>query len=139
MFFFALRSFKMYSLSNFQVCNPVLLTIVITFNIMATCIHLIHGSLHPLITFTHFSQQPWKQPIYSTSTSFLLKVVIQSLSRIRLFVTPWTAAPQASLFFTISQSLLKLMSIESVMPSNHLILCRPLLLLPSVSPSIRVF
>ena len=53
--------------------------------------------------------------------------------------TPWTAAHQASLSFAISQSLLKLMSIESVMPSNHVILCRPLLLLPSVFPSIRVF
>ena len=52
---------------------------------------------------------------------------------------PWTAAPQASLSFTISRSLLKLMSIESMMPSNHLILCRPLLLLPSIFPSIRVF
>ena len=54
-------------------------------------------------------------------------------------VTSWTAASQASLFFTISQSLLKLMSIESVIPSNHLVLCCPLLLLPSVFPSIRVF
>ena len=66
-------------------------------------------------------------------------VVVQLLSGVRLFVTPWTAARQASLSFTISQSLLKLMSIESVMPSNHLILCRPLLLLPSIFPSIRVF
>ena len=55
---------------------------------------------------------------------------VQSLSHIRLFVTPWTAALQASLSFIISQSLLKLMSIESVMPSNHLVLCRPLLLFP---------
>ena len=55
------------------------------------------------------------------------------------FLTPWTAAHHASLSFTISQSLLKLMSIESVMPFNHLILCRPLLLLPSIFPSIRVF
>ena len=62
-----------------------------------------------------------------------------SLSHVQLFVTPWTAAPQASVSFTMSQSLLKLMSIESVMPSNHLILCRPFLLLPSVFPSIRVF
>ena len=62
-----------------------------------------------------------------------------SLSHVQLFATPWTAAPQASVSFTISQSLLKLMSIESVMPSNHLILCCPLLLLPSVFPSIRVF
>ena len=64
---------------------------------------------------------------------------VQLLSRVRLFVTPWTAARQASLSFTISQSLLKLMSIKSVMPSNHLILYRPLLFLPSIFPSIRVF
>ena len=64
---------------------------------------------------------------------------IQSLSWVRLFGTPWTAARQASLSITISWSLLKLMSIESVMPSNHLILCCPLLLLPSIFPSMRVF
>ena len=64
---------------------------------------------------------------------------VQLLSRIRLFVTPWTAACQASLSITNSQSSLKLMSTESVMPSNHLILCRPHLLLPSVFPSIRIF
>ena len=64
---------------------------------------------------------------------------VQSLSRVRLFVTPWTAARQASLSITNCQSLLKLMSIESVMPSDRLILCRPLLLLPSIFPSIRVF
>ena len=64
---------------------------------------------------------------------------VQSLSHVRLFVTPWTAACQASLSITNSRSLLKLMSIESVMPSNHLILCHPLLLLPSIFPSIRVF
>ena len=63
----------------------------------------------------------------------------QSLSRVCLFVIPWTAACQASLSITNSQSLPKLMSIELVMPSNHLILCRPLLLPPSVFPSIRVF
>ena len=66
-------------------------------------------------------------------------VVVQSLNRVWLFATPWTAARQASLSFTISWSLLKLMSIESMMPSNHFILCRPLLLLPSIFPSIRVF
>ena len=65
-------------------------------------------------------------------------VVVQLLRHVWLFVTPWTAALQASLSFTISQSLLKLMSIESVMPSNHLVLCHPLLL-PSIFPSIRVF
>ena len=63
----------------------------------------------------------------------------QSLSHVQLFVTPWTAACQASLSITNSQSLPKLMSIKSVMPSNHLILCHPLLLLPSIFPSIRVF
>ena len=66
-------------------------------------------------------------------------VVVQSLSQLLLFVTPWTAACQDFLSFTISWSLLKLMFIESVMPSNHLILCHPLLHLPSVFPSIKVF
>ena len=65
--------------------------------------------------------------------------MVQSLSHIRLFVTPWTAARQASLSFTISWSLPKFMFIESVMPSNHLILCQPLLLLPSIFLSIRGF
>ena len=64
---------------------------------------------------------------------------VQSLSRVRLFVTSWTAVRQASLSFTISQSLLKLLSIELGIPSNHLVLCRPLLLLPSILPSIKVF
>ena len=64
---------------------------------------------------------------------------VQSLSLVQLFVTPWTEACQASLSITNSRSLLKLMSIESMMPSNHLILCRPLLLLPSILPSITVF
>ena len=68
-----------------------------------------------------------------------LTVVVQSLGGVWLFATPWTAARQASLFSTISRSLFKLMSIDSVMPSNHLILCCPLLLLPSIFPSIRVF
>ena len=67
------------------------------------------------------------------------QVVVQSLSSVQLFVTPWTAAYQACLSLTVSQSLLKLMSIESVMPFNHLILCLPLILLPSILPSIRVF
>ena len=64
---------------------------------------------------------------------------VQSLSHLQLFALPWTAAHQASLSITNSQSLLRLMSIESVTPSNHLIFCRPLLLLPSIFPSIRVF
>ena len=64
---------------------------------------------------------------------------VQLLSRVRLFATPWTEEHQVSLSVSNSQSLLKLVSMESVMPSNHLILCRPLLLLPSIFPSIRVF
>ena len=67
-----------------------------------------------------------------------LSVSVQSLCPVRLFATPWTAALQGSLSITNSRRLLRLMSTESVMPSNHLILCRPLLLLPSVFPSIRV-
>ena len=78
---------------------------------------------------------PYFQPLewYHLSQS------VQSLSRIRFFATPWTAKCQTSLSITNSQSLLKLMSIESVIPSNHLILYHPLLLLPSILPSIRVF
>ena len=78
--------------------------------------------------------------IWRTSLMHLDHIVfssVQSLSRVRLFVTPWTAAHQASLPITNSQRPPKLMSIESVMPSNHLILCRPLLLLPSIFSSIR--
>ena len=67
------------------------------------------------------------------------RLVAHSLSHVQLFATPWTTAPQFSLSFIISWNLLKLMSSKSVMPSNHLILCRPLLLLPSVFSSIRVF
>ena len=66
-------------------------------------------------------------------------IIVQSLIRVQLFATPWTAARQASLSFTVSWSLLKLVSIELVMPSNHLILIRPLLLPPSILPNIRVF
>ena len=73
------------------------------------------------------------------SPSAVIFSSVQSLSRVRLFATPWTAACQASLSITNSQSLLKLMSIQLVMPSNHLILCRPLLLLPSIFPGVRVF
>ena len=75
---------------------------------------------------------------HSVCLSLLLFVVVQLLSCVLLFATPWTTAHQTSLSYTISWSLLKLMSIESVMPSNHLMLGFPLLLLPSVFPSIRV-
>ena len=70
---------------------------------------------------------------------YVVVVIVQSLSRVRLFATPWNAAHQAALSFTISRSLLKLMSVESVMPSSYVTLCCPLLLLPSIFPSIRVF
>ena len=96
----------------------------------------------------------WSKPLSSTESdicpqeirekvSWRLKrrivVVVQSVNRVWLFATQWTAAHQASLSFTISQSLLKFMCIQSVMPSKHLILCCPLLLLPSIFPSITVF
>ena len=68
-----------------------------------------------------------------------LSVFVQSLSHVQLFATPWTAARQASVSFTISQSLPKLISTELVMLSNHLILCQPFVFLPSIFPSIRVF
>ena len=93
-------------------------------------IHSIYDSLHLPI--------PNSQSIPPSPLTLQFSSV-QSLRRVRLFVTPWTAARQASLSITNSQSLLKLMSIESVMPSNCLILCHPLLLPPSIFSSIRVF
>ena len=73
------------------------------------------------------------------SLGFMFNHSVQSLSHVRLFATPWVTARQVSLFITNSLSSPKLMSIESVMPSSHLILCHPLLLLPPIPPSIRVF
>ena len=92
----------------------------------------LNNSFHKLIAVLVFLGS-WDVPSVSTV------VVVQLLSHVQLFVTPWTTAPQASLSFEISWSLLKLMSIELVMPSNHLILCHPLLLLPSIFPSVRSF
>ena len=86
--------------------------------------------------FTIEDTQTSNKPIKILSTPFSS---VQLLSRIRLFASPWIAARQASLSITNSRSSPKLMSIESVMPSSHLILCRPLLLLPPIPPSIRVF
>ena len=80
-----------------------------------------------------------EEPHWRTLMGENVVVVVQFLTFVQLFVTPWTAACQASLSFTISQSLLKLMSGELVMSSNHLIFCHPLLLLPSIFPGIRVF
>ena len=93
---------------------------------------------------------PWIKPMslaspalmggfFTPSATYSVSVSVQLLSHVRLFVTPWTAAHQAYLSITNSWSLPKLMSLESVIPSNHLILCHPLLLLPSIFPSIRVF
>ena len=82
---------------------------------------------------------PRPPALQADSLPFELPSSVQSLSCVWLFATPWTAACQASLSIINSQSLLKLTSIESVMPSNHLILCHPLLLMPSIFPSIRVF
>ena len=84
---------------------------------------------------------PWTEESGEAPVHEISKVSesVQSLSHVRLFATPWTAAHQTSLSITNSRSLLKLMSIPSVMPSNHLILCCPLLLPPSIFPSIRVF
>ena len=77
--------------------------------------------------------------IFVTSTPSVQFGSVQSLSRVQLFATPWIAARQASLSITNSRSSLKLTSIESVMPSSHLILCHPVLLLPPIPPSIRIF
>ena len=83
---------------------------------------------------------PWTEELGGLQSTELQKFSsVHSLNCVRLFVTPWIAARQASLSTTNSRSLLRLMSIELVMPSSHLILCRPLLLLPPIPPSIRVF
>ena len=87
-----------------------------------------------------FEWQPWEtNTLYSFYQNRETLCFVHSLSHVRLFATPWTAVRQVSLSFTISWSLLRLMSIDLMMPSNYLILCRPLLLLPSVFLSIRVF
>ena len=92
-----------------------------------------------------YSLFSWAYSLYMFKGSLLVMIFkysissVQSLSRVRLLVTPWTAACQASMSITNSRSPPKPMSIKSVMPSNHLTLCRPLLLLPSIFPSIRVF
>ena len=86
----------------------------------------------------------WQATVHGVTKSYpwlstQTRISVQLLSRVRLFVAPWTVTRQASVSITNSQSLLTLMSTESVMPSNHLILCCPLLLLPSIFPSIRAF
>ena len=110
---------------------------------------LINFSIHSKVSYSlsSFSLHPsLSQPLTTTNLMFCLYELIYSeslfvaqlLSHVQLFATPWTAAFQASLSFTISQSLPKLMPIESVKPSNHLVLCSPLFL-PSIFPSIKIF
>ena len=102
----------------------------------------------PMFTTALFTiARTWKQPRCPSTDEWIQGLLyihtifssVQSLSHVRLFATPWTAAHQASLSITNSRSLPKLMSIELVMPSSYLILCRPLHLLPSIPPSIKVF
>ena len=101
---------------------------------------MVHGSDRVLVNHLFLILKPVSHFMVDWNWIFdLYVVVVQSLSHVQLFATPWTAAYQASLSFTISQSLLKLMSIESVMLSNHLIFCCPLLLLLSTFPRMRIF
>ena len=109
---------------NFLLINSILKYIVLKFNF---CPFIISIKQYVFLFWSVLVLYP-----------VILLSFVQLLSPVRLFVTPWTAARQASLSFTISQSLLKLMPIESVMPSNYLILCCPLLLLPSIFSSVRV-
>ena len=121
-------------------------------SIYTRSIHLLRASAHfeetknwlkEFVVKTSVSQVSKSHPFSSTVHRMCRPLgrfsSVQLLCCVQLFATPWTAARQASLSITNSWSLLKLMSIESVMPSNHLILCHPLLLLPSIFPSIRVF
>ena len=108
-----------------------------------SCDRLTHH-YHPLeflISQAHYSKMNTHNLFLFIFVLLLLFIQssVQSLHRVRLFATPWSAARQASLYITNSQSLLKLISIELVMPFNHLILCLPILCLPAIFPSIRVF
>ena len=104
--------------------------------IFSLCLHMVFLCLCSNLLVLLGHQSNWlKVHSYDLTRSF----VVQSLSRVQFFMTPRTAARQVSLSFTISRSLLKLMFIESVMLTNHLILCHPLVLLPSIFPSIKVF
>ena len=104
------------------------------------CLHTTWEVLEMIKTIQHWLRLSSLKTIWMFKKS-LRDIIssVQSLSRVRLFATPWIAARQASLSTTNSQNSVKLMSIELVMPSSHLILCRPLLLLPPIPPSIRVF
>ena len=117
----------MYTLRNFPCYTELFKSII-----LSKYLHKILSSSCTRFYFSVFLYQ-------GVMTGLLFVVVVQLLSCVQLFATPWTAACQASLFFTVSQSLLKLMSIESVIPSNHFILYCSLFFLPSIFPSIRVF
>ena len=129
------------NLLNFSHCN-----VWWDFTMVLICIFLMANDLEhlsmDLLAFhvSHFVKYLFTSfaYIYLRYLFFIISSV-QSLSRVRLFATPWTTARQASLSITNSRSPPKPMSVESMMPSDHLILCRPLLLLPSIFPSIRVF
>ena len=105
------------------------------------CCKMIYFEAHSISYFSNLHKKRNSCKVNSPSKRFFCRgsCFVQLLSCVQLFVNPWTAARQASLSITNSQSLLKLMSIELVMPSNYLILCHPFLLLPSVFPSITVF
>ena len=98
-----------------------------------------NGNKHYVSSHYFLRSVGQKSPFKGLNVGLGLKVKLKLLSRVQLFATPWIAARQASLSITNSRSSRKLTSIELVMPSNHLILCRPLLLLPPIPPSIRVF
>ena len=98
--------------------------------------HSLSPPSHPALNLSHIRSSPLSQLFVSSGQCTV--VVAQSLV-VSSSSTPWTAAHQCSLPFTVCRSLLKLMSIESLMPSKHLILCHPLLILPSIFPSIRIF
>ena len=112
------------------------------YNIVTCCMYIFQIYYHKKLVNTSITLRSCNFVSVCVIRTFIIYYLqfssVQSLSRVWLFVTPWTAY-QASLLITNSQSLLKLMSIESVMPSNYLILCHPLLLQPSIFPSIRVF
>jgi len=109
-----------------------------TFLLSPSCLALIFPS-EQSSSPTHHHLQRRRNAVFHVPETTHQVSLVQMLSHVQLFTTPWTAAHQASPSFAISQNLLKFMSIESVMPPNHLILCHPLLLLPSIFPSIRVF
>ena len=105
----------------------------------ALSLHCPHYSAPDTVAFLLFLRNIKRIMVCMSAVTWFAFVVVQLLSPIWFFVTPWTAAHQASLSFTVFQSLLNLMSIKLVMPSHHLILCRPLLFLSSIFPSIRIF